>query len=344
MIGKQRHAAVIGGILLVALGVITVAAGPLRSPAVQRANARLVTWAVEFPSEPLQPIPVALGHDPRKVALGQRLFADKRLSQDGTVACATCHRPDRGGADDVALTPGIRGRLGDVNVPTVFNSQFSLAQFWDGRVTTLEEQVDKPLHNPTEMGSNWPEAMARIASDRSYAEDAQAIYGMALSPAIVRDAIATYERSLLSTDSRFDAFLRGSTEALTRDEQAGYRLFKDYGCAACHQGSAAGGNMYQRMGLFGSYFSARPGPMTNADRGRFNVTGDPADMHVFKVPSLRNVVQTAPYFHDGSAPSLESAIAVMARYQLGRDIPLADIELIAAFLATLSDTSTGKPR
>ena len=339
MTNSQQCALALGTIFLVALGVFAATAGPLWSPTHLAAKGRFVPWTVEIPTEPLQPIPERFGDDVRKVELGRRLFNDPRLSQDGKISCATCHRPDRGGADDVALTPGLRGRLGEVNVPTVFNSRFNLAQFWDGRVTTLEEQVDKPLHNPIEMGSNWPEAIARLAGDRRSAEDAQAIYDSTLSPEVVRDAIATYERSLLSINSRFDSFLCGNSSALTAGEQVGYRLFKNYGCAACHQGSGAGGNMYQRMGLFGNYFGDRPTPATPADRGRFNVTGNPADMHVFKVPSLRNVVQTAPYFHDGSAPSLESAIAVMARYQLGRNIPLADIELIAAFLATLSDAS-----
>jgi len=330
--------------VLAVAGTVAFTAGPKSPPKHAIANPRLVSLAVEVPSEPLQPIPGTSGHIPRKIALGHRLFTDTRLSQDGTIACATCHRPDRGGADDVALTPGLRGRLGEVNVPTIINSRFSVAQFWDGRVTTLEEQVDQPLHNPAEMGSNWPEAITRIAGDRRYAEEAQAIYGTPLSPAIVRDAIAAYERSLVSNNSRFDAFLRGNTDALSHEERTGYRLFKEYGCAACHQGSAVGGNMYQRMGLFGNYFNDRSGALTTADRGRFNVTGDPADMHVFKVPSLRNVVQTAPYFHDGSASSLEGAIAIMGRYQLGRDIPLRDIELITAFLAALSAPPEGSAR
>lgn len=292
--------------------------------------------AAEVLNEPIQPIHQLVGVDPRKIAFGQRLFADKRLSRDGTIACLSCHRPDHGDADDVALSAGSNGHLTKVNTPTIRNSRYSVAQFWDGRAATLEDQIDYPLQNPDEMATTWPDAIARLQADRSYVTEAESIYGTALSPALVKDAIATYERSLVSLNSRFDAYLRGHDDALTQDEKDGYRLFKEYGCASCHQGAAVGGNMFQQMGLFGDYFADRQTPETPADLGRFNVTGDEADRHVFKVPSLRNVTLTAPYFHDGFAPTLEAAIAIMARYQLGRSMTAGDINLIVAFLATLS--------
>jgi cytochrome c peroxidase len=300
--------------------------------------------AVEFKNEPIQPVPQPIGLDPRKIALGERLFSDQRLSADGTMACVSCHRVSLGGADSAAFTAGLNGHPTQVNVPTIWNSRFSVAQFWDGRAATLEDQVDGPLQSPDEMASNWPDVIAKLQADRHDVQDARSIYGAPLSPALVRDAIATYERSLVSLNSRFDAFLRGSEDALTRDEKTGYRLFKDYGCTACHQGIAVGGNMYQRMGLFGDYFGDRKIPETKADLGRFNVTGREADRHVFKVPSLRTVVSTAPYFHDGSAATLEAAIATMARYQLGREMSAKDIALIKGFLATLASEPKDNPR
>lgn len=294
---------------------------------------------IEVPNEPLQPLPLHLELDPRKVELGRELFADPRLSGDGTMACISCHLPQHGGADDLPLSKGIGGQLTAVNTPTIRNSQFSVAQFWDGRAANLEAQIDGPLNNPKEMGTTWPAAMDRLQADAAYVAAARTIYGGPLTADVVRSALAEYERSQLSLGSRFDAFLRGDRGALTEAEQRGYRLFKDYGCSTCHQGVAVGGNMFQRMGLFADYFADRGLPETSADLGRFNVTFAETDRHVFKVPSLRDVALTAPYFHDGSAATLEDAIAMMARYQLGREMPAADVELIAGFLRTL----TGKP-
>jgi cytochrome c peroxidase len=299
---------------------------------------------VEIAREPIQPMPRPVGLDPRKIALGERFFSDKRFSASGNEACSSCHKADHGGADTVSVTAELHGNHSKVKVPTIWNSGFSIALFWDGRAATLEGQIDEPLQDPDQMASTWPEVIARLQTDQRYVDDAAMLYGAPLSPALVKDAIATYERSLVSLNSRFDAFLRGRDDAITPDERAGYRLFKDYGCSSCHQGAAVGGNMFQRMGLFGDYFGARGKPATTADLGRFNVTGDEADRHVFKVPSLRNSILSAPYFHDGSALTLEDAIATMARYQLGRDMPRRDIDLIAAFLATLtSEPKEGAP-
>jgi cytochrome c peroxidase len=296
---------------------------------------------IEVQNEPLQPLPLHLGLDPRKVEFGRELFADARLSGDGTIACSSCHLPQHGGADNARSSKGIGGRLTAVNTPTIRNSQFSVAQFWDGRAANLEAQVDGPLQNPGEMGATWPAVMDRLKSDAGYVAAARSIYDGPLTAAIVRDAIAEYERSQLSLGSRFDAFLRGDRGALSEAERTGYRLFKNYGCATCHQGVAVGGNMFQRMGLFADYFSDRGLPETPADLGRYNVTSAETDRHVFKVPSLRDVALTAPYFHDGSAATLEEAIAVMARYQLGQEMPSADMELIVGFLRTLTSEPPG---
>jgi cytochrome c peroxidase len=333
----------LGGILTAVMAALAAMAYVAQDPldrshaAAPRAGPRLPVH-VEIPGEPLQPLPLVLDIDARKVALGRALFHDVRLSRDDTVACASCHRADRGGADDVPFSTGVGGARTAVNVPTVHNSGFSLAQFWDGRAATLEDQIDGPLQHPDEMGSTWPQVLAKLGLDPGYVAAVRSIYGGPLSVPIVKDAIAAYERSLVSRGARFDAYLRGQVGALSAEEKAGYALFKDYGCASCHQGVNVGGNMFQRLGLFADYFADR-GTGTEADLGRFNVTRLVSDRHVFKVPSLRDVELTAPYFHDGSANSLEEAVAVMARYQLGRYMSGEDVRLIVAFLRTL----TGRP-
>lgn len=291
--------------------------------------------------EPIRPLAAMARLDPAEIMLGRALFHDALLSRDGSVSCASCHPLDRGGSDNVAVSAGIGGAKGSVNTPTVFNAAYNIAQFWDGRSITLEQQVDGPLQNPVEMGSSWPETIARLRRS-DHAPRFRAIYGADPSPELVRRALAVFERSLVATGSRFDRWLGGEAAALTADEKKGYALFKSYGCASCHQGANVGGNLFQKLGFFGNWFKDRGGPVTNADLGRFNVTGREADRHVFKVPSLRLAVLTSPYFHDGSVASLDEAIRIMGRYQLGRDIPDADIALIVKFLGTLPpDTLPG---
>lgn len=285
--------------------------------------------------EPLSPLPLAMALDPRKVALGNRLFHDKRLSHDDSLACAGCHALDKGGADGLPRSIGIGGQTGEINAPTVFNSGFNFKQFWDGRADTLEQQIDGPVHHPKELGSNWPEIIAKLGREADYRRRFADIYPDGIQAANIKDAIATFERALITPNSRFDRFLRGDAQALTPVELEGYRLFKSYGCVACHQGVNAGGNMFAGFGVMGDYFKDRGG-LTQADLGRYNVTGDLLQMHVFRVPSLRNVALTAPYFHDGSAKTLEQAVDVMGRYQLGVTIPPRDVVRMVAFLNTLT--------
>ena len=290
---------------------------------------------VEVPGEPVQPLVESTDLDDGRVRFGKMLFFDTRLSADGTIACASCHLPDHGGADRVALSKGLNGRSTVLNTPTVYDARLSIAQFWDGRAATLEAQIDYPLHNESELGTTWPAVVSRLERDKDYVTAARSLYGAPLSREVISSAIVEYERSLVSTGSRFDEYLRGRSDALTEREKTGYRLFKEYGCAACHQGAAVGGNMFQKIGLFGDYVTDR-GLDTPADLGRFNATGREDDRYVFKVPSLRNVALTAPYFHDGSVETLEMAIGLMARYQLGRSISSGDISDIAMFLRTLT--------
>jgi cytochrome c peroxidase len=285
-------------------------------------------------AEPISPIPHLLALDARKVALGRRLFNDSRLSGDNSLACASCHVLARGGVDGRRRSVGFKGQLAERNTPTVFNAVFNFRQFWDGRAASLEEQVDGPIHNPREMASSWPEIMAKLSLDEHYLAAFGVIYG-AMEPAHIKDAIAEFERSLLTPGSRFDRYLEGDRDAVTRDELKGYQLFKSYGCIACHQGVNVGGNLYERLGALQSYAGLGTKDMPE-DLGRMAITGSREDLLVFKVPGLRNVARTAPYFHDGSVPTLEQAVILMGRYQLGVAIAPEELALIVQFLGTLT--------
>ena len=295
-----------------------------------------------LPDEPIRPLPAPPDLDPRKVSLGRLLFHDPRLSGDNTVACASCHDLAAGGADPRGRSVGIGGAVIAVNAPTVFNTGFNLAQFWDGRAADLEEQIDAVIHNEKEMRSNWPDIVAKLAADPDYAAAFWALYGADVAASHVKDALATFERSLVTVNAPIDRYLRGEADALTPDQEAGYYLFKSFGCASCHQGRNIGGNLYQKFGVMGDYFADR-GNVTGADYGRFNVTGAEEDRFVFKVPSLRNVVVTAPYFHDGSAQTLEEAVVIMARYQLGRALSADEVRRLVAFLHALTGEYEGEP-
>jgi cytochrome c peroxidase len=286
--------------------------------------------------QPILPLVPIKGLDPGRVALGERLFHDTRLSADSTVSCASCHNLKAGGVDGQRFSIGVGGAVGSINAPTVLNSAYNLAQFWDGRAATLEEQAVGPIHNPVEMGATMSQVIGRLEQDADLVARFGRLYTDGLTVANLLDAIATFERSLITVDSRFDRYLRGDQEALSELEVDGYRRFREFGCASCHQGMLVGGNMYQKFGVLGDYFAGRA--ITTSDLGRYNVTGREEDRHVFKVPSLRNVALTAPYFHDASAMTLEQAVTAMARYQLGRDLSVADTEAIVAFLHTLSGT------
>ena len=285
--------------------------------------------------EPVRPLPLTTQLDPQKVALGQRLFHDTRLSRDATVSCASCHDLTAGGDDGRAVSAGVGGALGDVNAPTVFNSGFNFVQFWDGRAGTLEEQVNGPITHPREMGTDWPTVEMRLRGIPGYVADFERLYDDGVTARNIRDAIASFERSLVTADSRFDRYLNGDTFAITVEEREGYAFFKSFGCVSCHQGVNVGGNMFQKFGIMLADRDADE-PENPSDLGRFNVTGRQEDRHVFKVPSLRNVELTAPYFHDGSAPDLPLAVRVMAEMQLGQQLTERQVSRIVAFLKTLT--------
>ncbi len=286
-------------------------------------------------SEPIKPLIEVRTVSAQRARLGERLFHDTRFSADNSVSCASCHDvAGAGGADRVALSKGVNGTEGKVNAPSVINASHNFRQFWDGRAESLEHQIGFVVENPDELASNWDEVMRKLRQDAALLEAFGQAYADGLSRANIENAIASYQMTLPSA-SRFDDYLLGNEDAISADELEGYNRFKSYGCIACHQGVNAGGNMYQKFGVFGDYFQDR-GNIGEGDYGRFNVTGKEADRFVFKVPSLRNVALTAPYFHDGSAQTLEQAVDVMFMYQLGRSAPDEDKRLIVEFLKTLT--------
>ena len=284
--------------------------------------------------EPIEPLPAAPPLDRKVVALGRRLFHEPRLSGDGRVSCSSCHDLAKGGANDRERSLGVNGVQGLVNAPTVYNASLNFVQFWDGRAATLEEQIGGPITNSLEMGSTWEKVLAALRADASYVADFAALPG-GVTEANVRRAIADFERTLLTRGSPFDRFLAGDESALGAEARAGYEMFKSVGCIACHQGRNVGGNMFQRFGVLGDYFKDR-GHVSDVDYGRYNVTHNESDRYVFRVPSLRNVALTAPYFHDGSAATLTQAVQVMARYQLGRKLSDEQVREIIAFLSSLA--------
>jgi len=284
----------------------------------------------------VSPLPTALPLDARKVALGRRLFHDVRLSHDDTLSCATCHPLDKAGVDGLPVAVGIGKQHGTLNTPTVLNSAFSFRQFWDGRAATLEEQVNGPVHNPIEMASNWGEVIVKLKQDPQYAVEFRALWRDGVTAAHIESAIAEFERSLITPDAPFDLYLKGNDQALSEPARRGWNLFRDLGCIACHQGVNLGGNMYSSLGVMGDFFAERARPVLESDLGRFNVSKRREDRHVFKVPSLRNVERTAPYFHDGSVATLADAVEVMARYQLGEKLTTRDRDDLVHFLTSLN--------
>jgi len=291
--------------------------------------------------EPLTPLPPVPRLDAATVELGRQLFNEKRLSVNGSLSCASCHRLATGGADDKPFSLGFDGQPVKLNTPTVFNASLNFKQFWNGRVDTLEAQIEQVVISPAEMGSDWKTVVANLTAIPQYQAAFAQVYPDGVTAANVQNALATYERTLLTPNSRFDQYLRGNTEILTLEEKYGYQRFKEYGCIACHQGLNIGGNMFQKFGVMDDYFKGRPA--TETDLGRYLVTHDEEDRNVFKVPSLRNVAVTAPYFHDASAKTLEDAVDVMFRFQLGRVPSAEDKDQIIKFLKTLTGQWAGKP-
>jgi cytochrome c peroxidase len=284
-------------------------------------------------NEPIQPIVSQVKFDAQKAKLGFALYHDTRLSGDNTLSCAACHNLATGGVDNKNVSDGINGQKGGINAPTVFNAVFNLSQFWDGRAKDLQEQAGGPPLNPVEMGAtSWDQIIAKLNADASFKATFTAVYPKGFTADSITDAIAEFERTLVTPDSPFDLYLKGDETAVSADVKEGYRLFKENRCATCHVGQAMGGQSYEYMGVVADYFADLGRKMTDADKGLFNVTHKEADLHKFKTPTLRNIALTAPYFHDASAKTLEDAVKVMLKYQVGKSLTDEEVAQIVTFL------------
>ena len=294
-------------------------------------------------NEPVRPIDQTLEYDPAKAALGFALFHDTRLSVDNTVSCASCHGLETAGVDNHQYSHGVNDQLGGVNAPTVYNAVYNFVQFWDGRAKTLADQAAGPPLTPVDMASeSFDQIIAKLQADKKFVKEFTAVYPDGLNAANLTDAIEQFERTLITPNSAFDKWLRGDDTALTADELAGYELFKKYDCATCHAGPNLGGLTYELMGLRHHYFAERGLELTNEDNGRFKETGAERDRHRFKVPGLRNVEHTWPYYHDGTRETLEDAVRDMGLYQSGVELTDAEVASMVAFLKTLTGEHNGK--
>jgi cytochrome c peroxidase len=280
-----------------------------------------------YATEPISPIPQAIAYDKRKAELGKKLFFDPILSKDGTVACATCHILSEGGDDNRAFSPGIDGQKGCRNSPTVFNAVFNYTQFWDSRAKDLKAQAAGPIENPVEMGNNF-ENLIKVLNKSPYKEEFKKIYKKGITKESITDAIAEFEKALITPNCAFDRYLRGKKDAISEKQKEGYELFKSKGCVSCHHGINIGGNLSNRFGIFGD--------ISSNDLGRYDITKKEKDRYFFKVPSLRNIALTSPYFHDGRTESLSVAVDLMAKVQLGKKLKSDEIEKIVSFLESLN--------
>lgn len=310
-------------------------------------NERIEMYADNLPAdraaEPVRPIDQSIEVDDAKAALGFALFHDPRLSVDNTVSCSTCHALETAGVDNHQYSHGVNDQLGGVNAPTVYNAVYNFVQFWDGRAATLAAQAAGPPLNPVEMASpSFDDIIAKLKADREFSKAFNAVYPDGLTEANITDAIEEFERTLITPNSRFDKWLLGDDSALTADELKGYELFKQYDCATCHVGQNLGGQSYELMGLRRHYFADRGLELTVEDNGRFKETQAERDRHRFKVPGLRNVEHTWPYYHDGTRETLEEAVRDMGIYQSGVELTSAEVDQITAFLKTLTGEYQGK--
>lgn len=298
--------------------------------------------AAEFANEPVRPIHDSIPVDIRKVILGDMLFHDTRLSADNTVSCATCHSLNTAGVDNKQFSVGIKEQVGGVNAPTVFNAHYNFVQFWDGRAATLAAQAGGPPLNPIEMGHKSFDDICKVLSeDKAFEKVFMEVYPEGFTEATITDAIQEFERTLITPNSRFDKYLKGDKNILTAEEINGYDLFKKYNCATCHVGENLGGQSYELMGMRADYFGDRGTEITFEDHGRNKETKTERDMHRFKVPGLRNIELTGPYFHDGTKKTLEEAVIDMAKYEVGVNLTENETADIVKFLKTLTGEYKG---
>lgn len=267
----------------------------------------------------------------KRIELGKKLYFEKRLSLANDISCNSCHGLDQYGVDGESTSPGHKGQRGDRNSPTVYNAAIHISQFWDGRAKNVEAQAIGPILNPIEMAMPSEKAvLKRLRGDKNYVAMFKASFPKhkwPLSYKNIGNAIGAFERTLL-TPSRFDQFLKGEESALTNWEKKGLNTFMEVGCTSCHNGAGIGGGMYEKLGVVEEY--------ETKDMGRYNVTKNPDDKKVFKVPSLRNIAETGPYFHDGSIQDLDDVVKVMGKHQLGMNLTKGQVKDIVVFLKSLT--------
>jgi len=288
----------------------------------------IICFTIILMSGPIKPIPNEVKVDAKKVQLGKKLFFDPILSKDGTISCATCHDLQNGGDDGLKFSFGIGGQEGNINSPTVYNAVFNFRQFWDGRARDLKEQAISPIENPVEMGHTMAAAVETLNQNKMYFKDFNDIYKNGITKNNIADAIAEFEKTLITPDSPFDKYLKGDKEAISQKAKEGYFLFESKGCILCHHGVNVGGNFYNKFGIYEDADSRH--------LGRYNITKREEDKHVFKVPSLRNIALTDPYMHDGRVSTLKETVEIMTKYQLGRHMEPGDTEAIVSFLESLT--------
>lgn len=278
----------------------------------------------------ITPLPTSIPYDKEKAMLGKQLYMDTSLSKDGKVSCNTCHDLKRYGVDNEIFSIGADGVLDEpFNSPTTFNSVFNFVQFWDGKAKNLADQAKNPFINPKEMAlKDEAEVVKRVEANAKYKASFDKIYGQ-ITMQNITDAIAEFEKTLITPNSPFDRYLNGDENAISSQAKRGWEAFKSNGCIACHQGQNVGGTMYQKIGIFEPY-------PNQENLGRYEITKIESDKMVFKVPSLRNVAKTAPYYHDGSIPTLDACVQFMAYYQLGRFLDQQTVDDIVAFLESLT--------
>ena len=351
----ESHKKGVGGLVskhgpLVAACVLSLTAGfsvayfiPNTSEPVVEIESEDYEWphyvaSIERRKEPIGPLVPFHDLDQDVVALGRKIFHDQAISGTGRLACVSCHKINEGGDDGLPVAIGIDGKEGVYNTPSVLNAGLNYVQFWDGRARTLEQQLDFTLDDPVHFNSSWDRVATYMERSLPYSRAFQRHFGGKPTPARIRRALASYMRSLITVDSKFDRWLAGDENILSANELTGYYLFQKLNCVTCHQSDTVGGSMFQPLGKMKEYFADQR-ELTDADLGRYNVTHRNEDRYVFRVPSLRTAELTAPYFHDGSVEKLEKAVEIMMRYQVGIEDPNPDdIRRITLFLKTLTGT------
>ncbi len=287
----------------------------------------MIFIVVTLLAEPITPIPLTMDVNQDKVKLGKKLFFDTLLSLDNTISCASCHDLQNGGDDGLKFSFGIDGQEGNINSPTVYNAVYNFRQFWNGRAKDLSHQAFGPIDNPIEMGNNFPN-LIKTLKQTSYKKEFRKIYSDGITKDNIANAIAEFEKTLITPNAPFDKYLRGDDTAISQKQKDGYKLFKSKGCIACHHGINVGSNLYNKFGIMKD--------VKSKSLGRYEVTKVEADKYYFKVPTLRNIEKTAPYLHDGRYDNLEDVVKFMAHYQLGRTISDEEVSQIVSFLNSLT--------